>query len=668
MARFKEMLRERNVRAESRWAEILPLIQHDKRFNLLKTQGERKQAFSEYTSARSKEEKEEHRKRSQASRDAFVALLATRRDIVSGFSRYREVEAILGKEAAWNGVSDPTTRMELFNECVGELAKKEKEERRRDAEAKEAAFVALLKARPDIVHVHAKWADVKTLIAGEEAYQALDKVERLRVYKEYILGVEREEEERRRAEMDRERARLKELEGEALAIFTQRFQTGVLTLKSTWSTVSADIASGVDADSEKLLSLADSLSWTEAAITAIKSSSMGEEAAAHVPNPMASLGKVFALAVEEADRLQRADRRLLRDMIDDAGLGWTLATSVDSHTTFAEWTAKLSAACAAAGDKYPGKYTAAKVPLSSSSSSSGSSAATAVASAAPCGEVEEGIEPRTALEELARVRPWNLSDIFDDALARAVEEEAEAERRVRKQKERYDELLMDYFYRSDHVDTSWEDAKSLLRNRSVFASAPSHLRQVWFDAYMDRLRSKAAARKARLLAERAATLSAGGGGGECTTATAAQPEAEVEEGEEPEPVALPESAPEVLMTSGNGSGGGGDEGQVAGHKRRRSVSPPNGTRDHHHHHRDVSEGEEAMAPAGKRVRGGEEGGRGHHSRSHSSGSATSLGHGARDGHDQGRHHHRDGHHNAHEGARAHRTSRSRSRSERDTRR
>jgi len=57
---------------------------------------------------------------------------------------------------------------------------------------------------------------------------------------------------------------------------------------------------------------------------------------------------------------------------------------------------------------------------------------------------------------------------FDECAAKETAAHAESERRQRKREERYRELLEDYYYRSDHIDTSWADAEVDMRKRSAF--------------------------------------------------------------------------------------------------------------------------------------------------------------------------------------------------------
>jgi biotin carboxyl carrier protein len=122
-----------------------------------------------------------------------------------------------------------------------------------------------------------------------------------------------------------------------------------------------------------------------------------------------------------------------------------------------------------------------------------------------------------------RERPWNYRVLYEELKLRAVEAHEESERRLRKAKDKYEDLLMNYYYRSDHVDVTWEEAQADMHARSAFKELPPELRKAWWEEYMERLRAKARARKARLAAEKerqaaeeaaaAAAAAAGGVGG-----------------------------------------------------------------------------------------------------------------------------------------------------------
>ena len=94
------------------------------------------------------------------------------------------------------------------------------------------------------------------------------------------------------------------------------------------------------------------------------------------------------------------------------------------------------------------------------------------------------------LQDMLSKRPANLQIIFDDLVADAMEEYKEEQKRVARKTERFMQLLEEYFYRSDHVDTTWSDAKKCLSKHSAYDDLPKAERKRLFKEYMAELETK----------------------------------------------------------------------------------------------------------------------------------------------------------------------------------
>ena len=169
-------------------------------------------------------------------------------------------------------------------------------------------------------------------------------------------------------------------------------------------------------------------------------------------------------------------------------------------------------------------------------------------------------KPAAIIPSLREKRPWNLPLLFDDLKARAAEAEAASAKKLAQASAKFEELLLDYYYRSDHIGTTWAVASERMANRSAFKDmAPwgDAVRQGLFDAYMSRL-----AEKARKRAEHDAGKAA---------AAAAAAAAPAKKGDEDK----------AAKEGGGGGGGQREEGEVdvpvvlakEGAKRPRSRSP-----------------------------------------------------------------------------------------------
>lgn len=601
-ALFRDLLRDFDVKPGDKWGDLVADLTSDSRFAALRSLGEKKQAFSEFQARRDKEEREERRKRLAASREGFLALLTARSDVVKGDTAYAGAEKALGADPAWKAVEGDAERADLFAEFVGDLARREKEARRREAAEKEAAFLALLKARtPGEINTRCRWTDVKPLLAPEPAYAALDKDERLRLFRDYILGLEEEEARATRAAVEAERARHREARAEFARALRALAAAGHITADSRWADVKASILSA-PLPSEASSSSSSAPASAGAPDAPVDGAAGEGQAAAAPPKaegggnpfsrarllyedlvspPPAELlpllaprpppegvslyasapGELFQGVWEDADKGLRGDRRILRDVVEDALAAgcWpsaaaaaesveagadsavagsagssssssssaaaaaaavpegarTLQDTVSPDTPYEAWRDALLAADHALATRRAlaarerrrereRERAPAPAPAPAAATEAGADA-TAPDAAAPAPAPEEPpleVLPGP-LTNMVATRPWNVRITFTDLHARALElAEAEA-RRVRRLRERYEELLMDYYYRSDHVSVTWEEAQTELRNRSAYQDCAPDQRREWFTAYMDRLRAKAAARAAKVAAEKA---------------------------------------------------------------------------------------------------------------------------------------------------------------------
>ena len=491
VAGFNELLRDADVKPGDRWAELPTELAKDYRWAALKSTGERRQAFAEFQTRRAKEEKEEKRRRGVAAREGFTALLAARRDVVSGDTTFATAATALGSDPAWRALDGPElepVRAEVYAEYVGELAQRERAEAVAAAVARDDAFRALLRARTDLVTTTSRWADVKHSLADAPAYVALSKDDRLRLFKEHVLGLEKEEEEARLAAIEAERALARANRGRLRDALRAIAAHGEFTAETKWPALEARILAaeavddagndgvvgdGVGGGSQEATATSVPLPLCFSRARAALALVAADAARKLGPTP----AEIFAQELDEVERVYRGDRRAVRDMLDDSRSGFTLAESVSPTDTWESWCAKVQAA-----------------ELRSLGLDAAAGGADSASPQPPTG-------PFT---RVLAVRPWNLRTTFTELSTRAIEAAIAEEKRLRRLRDRFDELLMDYYYRSDHVDTTWAEASRELRRRTAFMEMPQEMREPAFDAYMERLRAKARARRARLDAERAA--------------------------------------------------------------------------------------------------------------------------------------------------------------------
>jgi len=144
MKQFRDMLAEKEVSAFSTWEKELHKIVFDPRYLLL-TSKERKQVFELYVKERAEEERREKRNKLREKKDAFRALMEDAK--MHGKSSFNDFANKYAKDERFKGIDKLRERETLFLDFVGDLRKKEKEERSNQKEKLKQEFLALLKER-----------------------------------------------------------------------------------------------------------------------------------------------------------------------------------------------------------------------------------------------------------------------------------------------------------------------------------------------------------------------------------------------------------------------------------------------------------------------------------------------------------------------------------------
>merc|ERR1712038_721134 len=171
MKQFRDLLTEKEISAFSTWEKELHKIVFDPRYLLL-TSKERKQVFDKYVRDRAEEERREKRNRMKEKKDAFRKLLEDAKlTTKSGFGDFVNKYS---KDERFKGVEKMRERESLFNEYIGDLRKKEKEDRIAKEKQIRKEFFAMLKEKTDIVDRHSHWSDVKKALDSDPRYKAVE--------------------------------------------------------------------------------------------------------------------------------------------------------------------------------------------------------------------------------------------------------------------------------------------------------------------------------------------------------------------------------------------------------------------------------------------------------------------------------------------------------------
>ncbi|KAL2317863.1 hypothetical protein Fmac_031739 [Flemingia macrophylla] len=227
---FKALLESVNVQSDWTWEQAMREIINDKRYNALKTLGERKQAFNEvrnrlhrancmqyvegYLGQRKKLEAEERRMKQKRAREEFTKMLEECKELTSSM-RWSKAMSMFENDDRFNAVERPRDREDLFESYMVELERKEKENAAEEHRRNIAEYRKFLESC-DYVKVNSHWRKIQDRLEDDDRYLRLEKIDRLLVFQDRI----------RRGERKNRDAFRKLLEEHVAA--------GILTAKTQW--------------------------------------------------------------------------------------------------------------------------------------------------------------------------------------------------------------------------------------------------------------------------------------------------------------------------------------------------------------------------------------------------------------------------------------------------
>lgn len=237
---FKEILREKNISSSSSWENALKNIGNDPRFERFRTHPERKQFFNDYKVQRMKEEKEEVKNKIKKAKEQLETFLKTT-DRMNSMINYRYACDLFRDNELWKLVPE-TDRREIFEECVHELAKKEREEAKQLRKRNMRVLSDIMDSMMQITY-STSWQEAQQLLLDNQTFAqdqdllAMDKEDALIVFQEHIRQLEKEEEKEKLHEL-KIQERNQRLNREAfLQLLDELHHSGTLNSLSKWATL-----------------------------------------------------------------------------------------------------------------------------------------------------------------------------------------------------------------------------------------------------------------------------------------------------------------------------------------------------------------------------------------------------------------------------------------------
>ncbi|KAH8285817.1 hypothetical protein KR018_009491 [Drosophila ironensis] len=234
---FKDLLRERNVPSNANWDQCVKIISKDPRYASFKNLNERKQTFNAYKTQKLKDEREESRLKAKKAKEDLEQFLMSS-DKMNSQMKYFRCEEVFAGHRAWTIVPEPDRR-DIYEDCIFNLAKREKEEARQLKKRNMKVLGELLESMTSINYA-TTWSEAQVMLLDNVAFKndvtllAMDKEDALIVFEEHIRTLEKEEEEEREREKKRVKRQQRKNRDSFLALLDALHEEGKLTSMSLW--------------------------------------------------------------------------------------------------------------------------------------------------------------------------------------------------------------------------------------------------------------------------------------------------------------------------------------------------------------------------------------------------------------------------------------------------
>lgn len=245
---FKELLKEKNVPSNANWDQCVKIISKDPRYSAFKNLNEKKQAFNAYKTQKLKDEREESRLKAKKAKEDLEKFLMSS-DKMNSQMKFYKCEELFGNLKVWSSVPEQDRR-DIYDDCIFNLAKREKEEARVLKKRNMKVLGELLESMTSITH-QTTWSEAQVMLLENSAFKndvnllGMDKEDALIVFEEHIRNLEREEEEEKELEKKRIKRQHRKNRDAFLALLDALHEEGKLTSMSLWvelyPTISADL-------------------------------------------------------------------------------------------------------------------------------------------------------------------------------------------------------------------------------------------------------------------------------------------------------------------------------------------------------------------------------------------------------------------------------------------
>lgn len=165
---FKELLREKNIPSSSTWDQCVKIISKDPKYIIFKKFNEKKQAFNAYKTQKLKDEREEQRLKAKQSKENLEKFLMST-DKMNSTVKYYKCEEIFSNMEVWKCVPEQD-RHDIYDDCIFNLIKREKEEARVMKKRNMKVLGELLEMMTSVTY-QTTWAEAQVMLLDSMSFK-----------------------------------------------------------------------------------------------------------------------------------------------------------------------------------------------------------------------------------------------------------------------------------------------------------------------------------------------------------------------------------------------------------------------------------------------------------------------------------------------------------------
>ena len=200
---FFNLLKEKKIDPGMKWNNVDSILRHEKRYNAISKISERKKMFADYIQLSKKAERNVARSKLEKSRTDFIEMLKDFENLTSD-SKWSYCVQYFYMDPRYQSVEEKE-RENLFQDYLDELWEKEKrngrDEREEMIERMKEHFKEIT-----LIKVTTTWDQACDLLKYNPVWLKMNELDRLEAFSDYILNMEKEQEdERRKTERRQER-------------------------------------------------------------------------------------------------------------------------------------------------------------------------------------------------------------------------------------------------------------------------------------------------------------------------------------------------------------------------------------------------------------------------------------------------------------------------------